>query len=59
MRACDSVTHPVVGSALYIIVTPITVRGLSPAEGSVSFVFQAVPHTASFPLTPPPRTFLS
>jgi hypothetical protein len=59
MRACDAVAHSVVGPALYLLVTTLAIRGLSPAECTFSFVFPAIPHVSPFPLTPPPRTFLS
>jgi hypothetical protein len=59
MRACDAVAHPAVGSALYLLVTPLTVLGLSPAECTFSFIFPSIPHLSPFPLTPPPRSFLS
>jgi hypothetical protein len=59
MRACDAVAHPAVGSALYLLVTPLAVRGLSPAECTFSFIFPAIPHVSPFPLTPPPRIFVS
>jgi hypothetical protein len=59
MRACDAVSIPIVGSALFVLVTPIAFRGPSPTEVDFSFAFQAVPFVTSFPLTPPPRTFLS
>lgn len=59
MRACDAVVHPAVGSALYILGAPVTVRALAPAESISHFVSQAIPQSAPFPLTPPPRAFLS
>ena len=59
MRACDAVSKPIVGSALFILVTPMAFRGPSPTEVDFSFAFLAVPSVTSFPLTPPPRTFLS
>jgi hypothetical protein len=59
MRACDSVGHPAVGPALYILVSPISVRELPWSEGAFFSKFLAFPYVADFPLTPPPRTFLS
>ncbi len=59
MRACDAVSNPIVGSALFVLVTPIAFRRPSPTEADFSFAFLAVPFVTSFPLTPPPRTFLS
>jgi hypothetical protein len=59
MRACDAVSNPIVGSSLFVLVTPIAFRGPSPMEVDFFFAFLAVPFVTSFPLTPPPRTLLS
>jgi hypothetical protein len=59
MRACDAVSKPIVGSALFVLVTPIAFRGPAPAEVDFSFATLVVPFVTSLPLTPPPRTSLS
>jgi hypothetical protein len=59
MRACDAVSKPVVGSALFVLVTPVVFRGPAPAKVDFFFPSLVVPFVTSLPLTPPPRTFLS
>jgi hypothetical protein len=59
MRACDAVSKPVVGSALFVLITPAALRGPSTAEVTFFFPFHVFPSAPSFPLTPPPRPFLS
>jgi hypothetical protein len=56
MRACDAVPNPVVGTAVFVLVTPVALRvpsieGSAPALGSQFF-----PYAAKFPQTPPPRS---
>jgi hypothetical protein len=57
MRACDSAPNPVVGTAAFILVTPVALRGPSIAEPTSTLASRPVPYVATIPLTPPPRAF--
>ncbi len=59
MRACDAAPNPVVGTAAFILVTPIALRGPAVAEAHTALVSQFFPFVATIPRTPPPRTFPS
>src|SRR6266852_4759823 len=59
MRACDAPQSPAVGTALYVLVTPIAIAYRTvnePAPLRVSLFF---PGHLNLPSTPPPRTFPS
>jgi hypothetical protein len=59
MRACDSAPNPIVGTAAFVLITPIALRGPAVAEAAPASVTRFFPFVATIPLTPPPRTFLS
>jgi hypothetical protein len=59
MRACDAAPNPAVGTAAFVLVTPVTLRGPAIAEPTAALPSQFYPYVAAIPLTPPPRTFLS
>jgi hypothetical protein len=59
MRACDAAPNPIVGTAAFVLVTPLALRGPAVAEAAPSLAAQFFPYVAAIPLTPPPRTFLS
>jgi hypothetical protein len=59
MRACDAAPNPIVGSAAFVLVTPVALRGPAIAEATPALSSLSFPYFASIPLTPPPRTFPS
>lgn len=59
MRACDAAPNPIVGSAAFVLVTPVALRGPVIAEAAPTLASQFFLYVATIPLTPPPRTFLS
>ena len=59
MRACDAAPNPIVGTAAFVLVTPIALRGPSIAEATPASAFQFFRFIDTIPQTPPPRTFLS
>ena len=59
MRACDAAPNPIVGSAAFVLVTPVALRGPVIAEAAPALESQFFLYVATIPLTPPPRTFLS
>jgi len=59
MRACDAAPNPVVGTAAYILVRPVALRGPAVAEAALALAAQFFPSIATTPLSPPPRTFPS
>jgi hypothetical protein len=59
MRACDAAPNSVVGTAAFVLVTPVALRGPIAAEAAPALPSQFFPFVATIPLTPPPRTFLS
>jgi hypothetical protein len=59
MRACDATPNPIVGTAAFILVTPIGLRGPAVTEAAPGLASQFFPYVATIPLTPPPRIFLS
>lgn len=56
MRACDTMTAPVVGTALYVLVAPLAERIPGSSEFAQIQAPQFFPFITSIPLTPPPRT---
>jgi hypothetical protein len=59
MRACDTMTAPVVGTAPFVLVAPLTMRSPASSEPAQVQAPQFFPFIASIPLTPPPRTLPS
>jgi len=59
IRACDAAPNPIVGTAAFVLVTPIALRGPAIAEATPVSPAKFFPYVASIPLTPPPRTFPS
>jgi hypothetical protein len=59
MRACDAAPNPIVGTAAFVLVTPVALRGPALAEATSASASQFFPYVDSILLTPPPRTFLS
>jgi hypothetical protein len=59
MRACDAAPNPIVGSAAFVLVTPVALRGPAIAEATPALSSLSFTYFASIPLTPPPRTFPS
>jgi hypothetical protein len=55
MRACDSMASPLVGSALFVLITPIVLRAPTVAEATPTLAFQHFPFLTATPLTPPPQ----
>jgi len=58
VRACDS-APPIVGTAAYVLATPLPLCVPVTAEVASGFVATFVPSFAAIPLTPPPRTVQS
>jgi hypothetical protein len=59
MRACDTMTAPVVGTAPFVLVAPLAKRGPASSEPAQVQTPQYFPFLTSIPLTPPPRTLPS
>ncbi len=59
MRACDPAPQPVVGTVLYLLVTPPAIRYAVNAEPARFPITQHFAFAVSIPLTPPPRTLPS
>lgn len=59
MRACDAAPNPIVGSAAFVLVTPVALRGPAVADAAPALASQFFLYVAAIPLTPPPRTFPS
>jgi len=59
MRACDATSNPIVGSALFVLVTPLAMRSPASAEPARIQASRFFPFIVSIPLTPPPRTLPS
>lgn len=59
MRACDAAPAPIVGTAVFILIVPVTLRGPVVAGTAPAPVSRFFPYVVTIPLTPPPRTFLS
>ena len=59
MRACDAAPNIVVGTATFVLVTPVALRGPAIAEATPALASQFFPYVATIPLTPPPRAFPS
>jgi len=55
MRACDTMTAPVVGTAPFVLAAPVAKRGPASSEPAQTQAFQFFPFITSIPLTPPPR----
>jgi hypothetical protein len=59
MRACDSAPNPLVGTAAFVLVTPVALRGPAIAEAAPALASLFFPYVATVPLIPPPRSFPS
>ncbi len=59
MRACDTMTAPVVGTAPYVLIAPLAERIPASSESAQIRAPQFFPFITSIPLTPPPRTLPS
>jgi hypothetical protein len=59
MRACDAAPNPIVGTAAFVLVTPVALRGPAVAEAAPALTSQFFPYVPAIPSIPPPRTFLS
>lgn len=59
MRACDAAPKPAVATAVFVLVTPIALRGPAAAGAAPALPSQFFSYVAAIPLTPPPRTFPS
>lgn len=59
MRACDAAPNPIVGTAVFVLVTPVALLGPSVAEAAPALASHFFPYVATIPLTLPPRTSLS
>jgi hypothetical protein len=59
MRACDAAPNPIVGTAAFVLVTPVALRGPAIAEATPALAALFFPYVATIPLIPPPRTFPS
>jgi hypothetical protein len=57
MRACDAAPNPIVGTAAFVLVTPVVLCGPAIAEATPALASPFFPYVAAIPLTPPPRTF--
>ena len=55
MRACDTATSPVLGTAPFVLITPHTMRVPMSAEPTQMQAARFFPFVISIPLTPPPR----
>jgi hypothetical protein len=59
MRACDAAPNPVVGSALFVLVTPVALRGPAIVKATIVLPSQFFLSASATPITPPPRIFPS
>jgi hypothetical protein len=59
MQACDAKPNPVVGTAAFVLVTPVALRGPAVAGAAPVSSSQFFAYVTSSPLIPPPRTFPS
>jgi hypothetical protein len=57
MRACDAAPNSIVGTAAFVLVTPVALRGPAIAEATPALASLFFSYVAAIPLTPPPRTF--
>jgi hypothetical protein len=57
MRACDAAPNSIVGTAAFVLVTPVALRGPAITEATPALASLFFPYVAAIPLTPPPRTF--
>ena len=59
MRACDAAPNPIVGTAAFVLVAPVALRGPAVAEAAPALASQFFPYVVTIPLTPPPLAFPS
>jgi len=56
IRACDSTPNPIVGTAAFVLATPVTLRAPVAIEAAYILPSHAVVSFVAIPSTPPPRT---
>lgn len=59
MRACDMTPNPAVGTALFVLATPMAIAYRTSAEPAPIQVSDFFPFHLNLPSTPPPRTLPS
>ena len=59
MGACDASPNPVIGTAVYVLIVPVTLSAPAIAEAAPALLPKFFLYVAKPPLTPPPRTSLS
>jgi hypothetical protein len=59
MRACDAAPNPVVGTAVFVLGSPLALHGPAMAEPAPLFATLTFSYAIPLPLTPPPRTLPS
>ena len=59
MRACDTASPVLVGTAVYVLTAPLAMRAPASAEPARIQAPRFFPFVVSIPLTPPPRKFPS
>ena len=59
MRACDTASPVLVGTAVYVLTAPLAIRTPASAEAARIQAPRFSPFVVSIPLTPPPRTLPS
>lgn len=59
MRACDAPGTPVVGTAVFVLTTPVALRSPAFAESTPPLVTGNFVSVATIPPIPPPRTLAS
>jgi hypothetical protein len=59
MRACDTPPNPAVGTALFVLVAPMTIAHRTNVEAAPIQVSEFFPFHLNLPSTPPPRTLPS
>jgi hypothetical protein len=59
VRACDPAPSAIVGTSLFVLVTPLVLRSPATDEAAYALPSHSVASFAAIPLTPPPRTVQS
>ena len=59
MRACDTASPVIVGTALYVLAAPFAMNAPASVEPALIQAPRFFPFIVSIPLTPPPRTLPS
>lgn len=55
MRACDTAPNPAVGTAVFVLTAPVTLRGPAFAESTLLLATREFLSVATIPPIPPPR----